>query len=60
MTHTTPKTVKYPCQGCVYFPVCGSNTRTEPCAGRMTKSDRKRREQEHTLYHLMQAAKAYA
>ena len=33
--------VKYPCQGCVYFAVCGSNTRTEPCSGRITKRQQK-------------------
>ena len=30
---------KYPCRGCIYFKVCGENTRTEPCYGRMTKSE---------------------
>lgn len=34
--------VKYPCRGCVYFNTCGSNTRTENCAGRKTKSEDKR------------------
>lgn len=33
--------VKHPCQGCVYFNACGESTRTEPCAGRMTKRERK-------------------
>lgn len=31
---------KHPCQGCVYFKVCGENTRTEPCYGRMTMRER--------------------
>ena len=26
--------VKYPCRNCLYFSACGSNSRTEPCAGR--------------------------
>lgn len=30
------------CIGCVYFKACGSSTRTEPCNGRMTKSQRKK------------------
>lgn len=34
--------VKRPCQGCVYFKVCGDNTRTMPCVGRMTKSQQKK------------------
>lgn len=29
--------VKHPCQDCVYFKVCGSSSRTEPCEGRRTK-----------------------
>ena len=36
------KNVKYPCKNCVYFAACGDNTRTEPCKGRMTKSEQKR------------------
>ena len=42
--NTTNKTVKYPCRGCVYFNVCGENTRTEPCNGRKTKSEQKKEE----------------
>lgn len=34
--------VKYPCRGCVYFKVCGENTRTHPCDGRKTKSEVKK------------------
>lgn len=30
--------VKNPCRGCIYFKVCGENTRTKPCDGRETKS----------------------
>jgi hypothetical protein len=30
-------TVKHPCQGCIYFKVCGESTRTAPCKGRKTK-----------------------
>lgn len=35
--------VKYPCQNCVYFSQCGSNTRTQPCDGRKTKRDDRQR-----------------
>lgn len=38
------KDVKHPCKSCVYFATCGDNTRTEPCKGRMTKSEKKRSE----------------
>lgn len=31
--------VKKPCIGCKYYKACGSSTRTEPCAGRITKRD---------------------
>lgn len=34
--------VKYPCRNCVYFATCGDNSRTEPCKGRVTKSEKKR------------------
>ena len=34
--------VKHPCQGCIYFAVCGEHTRTEPCKGRKTKSEVKK------------------
>ena len=34
--------VKKPCVGCVYYTACGSTTRTVPCNGRVTKSERKR------------------
>lgn len=33
--------VKHPCQGCIYFKVCGETTRTEPCYGRKTKREAK-------------------
>jgi len=33
--------VKKPCIGCVYFKACGSTSRTEPCKGRMIKSEQK-------------------
>ena len=32
----------YPCRNCIYFKVCGSNTRTVPCSGRTTKTDKKK------------------
>ena len=31
-----------PCINCIYFKACGSTTRTMPCKGRMTKSEKKR------------------
>ena len=30
----------HPCINCIYFNVCGSVTRTVPCKGRMTKTDK--------------------
>ena len=33
---------KYPCRNCLYFKVCGDNTRTRPCDGRKTKTDAKK------------------
>lgn len=38
------KNVKRPCQGCIYFAACGETTRTMPCKGRMTKSEKKAEE----------------
>lgn len=35
--------VKKPCIGCIYFKACGNTNRTEPCKGRKTKSEKKRR-----------------
>ena len=32
--------VKRPCIGCVYFTACGSTTRTMPCKGRATKTQK--------------------
>lgn len=37
--------VKHPCVGCVYFKVCGNTGRTEPCYGRITKSEKKKDQQ---------------
>ena len=34
--------VKNPCKGCIYYKVCGSYTRTMPCEGRVTKSQKKK------------------
>lgn len=34
--------VKYPCRNCIYFEACGETTRTMPCDGRMTKSEKKK------------------
>ena len=36
------KNIKHPCQGCIYFKVCGEHTRTAPCEGRKTKSELKK------------------
>lgn len=41
--------VKYPCKGCIYFRVCGSNTRTEICNGRKTKSQKKLEEKRNGI-----------
>ena len=32
--------VKHPCTSCIYFKVCGNTTRTMPCKGRETKSQK--------------------
>lgn len=36
------KSVIHPCVGCIYFTACGDTGRTAPCAGRMTKSEKKK------------------
>lgn len=36
------KKVKHPCINCVYFKACGETNRTEPCSGRMTKTEQKK------------------
>lgn len=36
------KCPKHPCIGCIYFKVCGETNRTQPCNGRMTKTDKKK------------------
>jgi hypothetical protein len=33
---------KHPCINCIYFKACGETTRTMPCKGRMTKSEKKK------------------
>ena len=33
---------KYPCRNCIYFDACGDNTRTMPCYGRQTKSQKRK------------------
>lgn len=38
--------VKHPCQNCVYKAVCGDNTRTMPCDGRVTKKEQKQAEKQ--------------
>ena len=32
---------KHPCQGCVYYKVCGESNRTATCYGRMTKREKR-------------------
>ena len=40
---------KRPCIGCVYFKACGETNRTMPCYGRVTKSERRRaNDEQHT------------
>lgn len=41
MKTTVKKMPKYPCRGCIYFKACGDNSRTHPCEGRQTKSQKK-------------------
>lgn len=41
--------VKNPCISCIYFKVCGSNTRTEKCDGRKTKSQKKLEEKRNGI-----------
>jgi hypothetical protein len=36
------KQPKHPCINCIYFKACGETTRTMPCKGRMTKSEKKK------------------
>ena len=36
----------HPCQGCIYFKVCGETTRTMPCNGRVTKREKKKEKQQ--------------
>ena len=42
MATTMVKQSKRPCIGCIYFKACGETTRTMPCEGRMTKSEKKK------------------
>ena len=32
----------HPCINCIYSKACGETTRTMPCEGRMTKSEKKK------------------
>lgn len=41
--------VKHPCISCIYFKVCGSNTRTEECKGRKTESQKKMEEKRNGI-----------
>ena len=40
------KQPKHPCINCIYFKACGDTTRTMPCEGRMTKSEKKKENKE--------------
>lgn len=42
------KFVQKPCIGCIYFKVCGSTSRTEPCSGRMTKREKEREDEKRS------------
>jgi hypothetical protein len=42
------KMPKHPCQGCIYFKVCGESTRTAPCDGRMTERERRKQDGNET------------
>lgn len=42
-----PMLATHPCIQCIYFKQCGSTTRTEKCAGRVTKSMKKSEEKPH-------------
>lgn len=33
---------KYPCRNCIYYNACGDKSRTMPCKGRKTPSERKK------------------
>lgn len=35
---------QFPCRSCIYFQSCGENTRTMPCNGRVTKTEKKNEE----------------
>jgi hypothetical protein len=35
----------HPCINCIYFKACGETNRTEPCEGRVTKSQKKKEKQ---------------
>lgn len=44
--------VKHPCQGCIYYKVCGNSNRTMPCAGRVTKSQKKEEMKKDGTYSI--------
>lgn len=46
---------KYPCRNCIYFSACGDTMRTVPCAGRKTKSEKKREEKANAKVQNRQA-----
>ena len=33
---------KYPCRNCIYWNACGDKSRTMPCKGRKTPSEKKK------------------
>ena len=40
----------HPCINCIYFKACGETTRTMPCEGRMTKSEKKKLNKRRTIH----------
>ena len=36
------KQPKYPCRNCIYYNACGDKSRTMPCEGRKTKSQKRK------------------
>lgn len=37
------KQPQFPCRNCIYFKSCGESTRTMPCNGRVTKTEKEKR-----------------
>lgn len=43
---------KHPCQGCIYYKVCGNSNRIMPCDGRVTKSQKKEEMKKDGTYSI--------